>query len=71
MANVLKGSYYPIGAPLRMPFADIDDVAAAHCLALAIPEANGRYTFTSRFRPFFDQSIASLRLSMSLNKDDQ
>ena len=43
MAKLLNGFYYPFGSPLGMPFADIDDVAAAHCLALATPEADGRY----------------------------
>ena len=42
MAKLLNGFYHPFGAPLGMPFADIDDVAAAHCLALATPEADGR-----------------------------
>lgn len=42
MVKLLKGFYYPMASPVGMPFVDVDDVAAAHCLALATPEAMGR-----------------------------
>ena len=42
MVKLLKGFYYPMASPVGMPFVDVDDVAAAHCLAIATPEAKGR-----------------------------
>lgn len=57
MAKLLNGFYYPFGAPLGMPFADIDDVAAAHCLSLAVPEADGRCRFSESLIFFQTPSV--------------
>ena len=63
MAKLLNGFYYPFGAPLGMPFADVDDVAAAHCLALAVPEADGRCRFWEALILFQTPLVMSARMS--------
>ena len=47
MTKLLNGYFYPFASPVGMPFVDIDDVAAAHSLALATPEAGGRLSLSS------------------------
>ena len=43
MRGLLTGAYWPMVPPVGMAFVDVDDVAAAHILAMATPAAKGRY----------------------------
>ncbi len=45
MRLLLGGLSYTF--PLGWPWADVDDVAAAHCLAMALPAATGRFLVAS------------------------
>ncbi|PRW32669.1 heme peroxidase-related [Chlorella sorokiniana] len=48
LKKLLDGSFWPFVAPLGLGTVDIDDVAAAHCLAMVQPEASGRYVLWER-----------------------
>jgi hypothetical protein len=39
----LNGSYGPFSPPFYLPFNTLEDVTAAHCLAMVTPTAQGRY----------------------------
>ena len=43
MVKLLSGFYYPFGCDVGLPLVDVDDVAAAHVLAMMTPEAVGRF----------------------------
>ena len=47
MAKLLGGFYYPFGCNVGLPLVDVDDVAAAHVLAMVTPEAVGRFIVCS------------------------
>ena len=42
MRKLMNGSYYPYAPRSGAGYVDIDDVAAAHTLAMLIPQASGR-----------------------------
>eukprot|EP00877_Chromochloris_zofingiensis_P011994 jgi/Chrzof1/7048/Cz02g08240.t1 len=45
--DLLSGALWPWAPPLGTAVVDVRDVALAHCLALVIPSAQGRYIVTS------------------------
>ncbi|EFN54626.1 hypothetical protein CHLNCDRAFT_135160 [Chlorella variabilis] len=47
--NLLDGTWWPFTAPTGLGMVDLDDVAAAHALAMVLPEAQGRYVLCERF----------------------
>ena len=42
MRKLLRGAYWPAVPMIGMGIVDVDDVAAAHTLAMVTPAANGR-----------------------------
>lgn len=42
MRKLLRGAYWPAVPVIGMAIVDVDDVAAAHTLAMVTPAANGR-----------------------------
>ncbi|KAK9839285.1 hypothetical protein WJX81_005644 [Elliptochloris bilobata] len=48
MRKLLNGGYYPWAPPSGAGYVDIDDVAAAHTLAMVTPSAQGRYIVSAR-----------------------
>ena len=42
MRKLMNGSYYPYAPRSGAGYVDIDDVAAAHTLAMLTPQASGR-----------------------------
>lgn len=51
MKYLMDGSFWPYIPPMGMPVVDVDDVAAAHCLALAKEEARGRWGASGSGKP--------------------
>ncbi|GAB4817129.1 hypothetical protein N2152v2_004175 [Parachlorella kessleri] len=45
--KLLDGSVYPFVPPLDTPLVDVADIATAHCLAMVLPGAKGRYIIWS------------------------
>ncbi|KAK9807731.1 hypothetical protein WJX72_007437 [[Myrmecia] bisecta] len=48
MRQILNGASWPVVLRVSIPFVDVDDVAAAHVLAMLTPEAQGRYIVSAR-----------------------
>ncbi|KAL4421429.1 hypothetical protein ABPG75_010720 [Micractinium tetrahymenae] len=48
MKKMMDGTVWPFIAPLGLTAIDLDDVAAAHVLAMVMPEAHGRYVLCER-----------------------
>ncbi|KAL4439712.1 hypothetical protein ABPG75_002713 [Micractinium tetrahymenae] len=46
--KLVDGTHWPYAPPTGHATVDIDDVAAAHTLAMCIPEAHGRYLLAER-----------------------
>ncbi|KAL4450548.1 hypothetical protein ABPG77_000904 [Micractinium sp. CCAP 211/92] len=46
--KLVDGTHWPYAPPTGHATVDIDDVAAAHTLAMSIPEAHGRYLLAER-----------------------
>lgn len=48
---MLTGKFWPAAPNLCLSYADLDDVAAAHTLALVTPSASGRYIVSAESAP--------------------
>ncbi|CAD7700591.1 unnamed protein product [Ostreobium quekettii] len=48
MSCLLDGSFWPCTPAVGLPFVDVDDVAAAHCIAAIKEESRGRYCVVAR-----------------------
>ncbi|PNH10881.1 hypothetical protein TSOC_002375 [Tetrabaena socialis] len=52
--SILDGKAYPAAPYMGFGMVDVRDVAAAHCLAMAHPDAKGRYITVCRSILFAD-----------------
>ncbi len=56
MRKIMNGCYYPWAPRSGAGYVDVDDVAAAHTLAMLTPKASGRCALTSSSGPSMNVS---------------